>query len=293
MSIESIISSEDVIDVPQYKETERVFYPESNQKKLALTDVLDSFKKWRIWTMLSYQDIKLRYRRSMLGPFWITLSMAITVYSMGYLYGHLFHTNLATYFPFLVGGMLSWALVSICITELSEGFSLSEAMIKQIKLPFSVYVHRIICRNIIIFFHNIIVIVPILAIYHASASINWYTLLLIPNLLIFYVNAFTYGLVLSLIGARYRDISQIIKSLIQVAFFVTPVMWNPALLPQKDHILVVLNPFYAFVELMRAPMIGAKPQLSVYVMAAMVTVGGIVLSTKLFSKYRARIVYWL
>jgi lipopolysaccharide transport system permease protein len=293
MSIESIISSPDVTDVPHIRKTAKVFYAESNQKKLARLDVLESFKKWRIWTMLSYQDIKLRYRRSMLGPFWITLSMAITVYSMGYLYGHLFHTNLETYFPFLVGGMLSWALVSICITELSEGFSVSEAMIKQIKLPFSVYVHRIICRNIIIFFHNLVVIIPILAIYHNAAKVNWYTLLLIPNLLIFYVNAFTYGLVLSLIGARYRDISQIIKSLIQVAFFVTPVMWNPSLLPQKDHILVVLNPFYAFVELLRAPMIGAVPQWSVYLMAMVVTIAGVVLSTKMFSKYRARIVYWL
>jgi ABC-type polysaccharide/polyol phosphate export permease len=293
MSIESVISNQNVTDAPLRQETEKVFYPESNQKKLAIKDVLESFQKWRIWTMLSYQDIKLRYRRSILGPFWITLSMAITVYSMGYLYGHLFHSNLATYFPFLVGGMLSWALVSICITELSEGFSVSDAMIKQIKLPYSVYVHRIISRNIIIFFHNLVVIIPILAIYHESAKVNWNTLLLIPNLLIFYVNAFTYGLVLALIGARYRDISQIIKSLIQVAFFVTPVMWNPSLLPPKDHLLVVLNPFYAFVELMRAPMIGMAPTLSVYVMATIVTIGGIVLCSKMFSKYRARIVYWL
>jgi lipopolysaccharide transport system permease protein len=290
MSIESIIS---ITEIQKPTLAETVFYPQRNQYALASQDIKIGFQKWRIWMMLAYQDIKLRYRRSILGPFWITLSMAITVYSMGYLYGHLFHTNLETYFPFLVGGMLSWALVSTCITELSEGFSVADGLIKQIKLPYSLYIHRVIMRNIIIFSHNVIVIVPILAIYHQFAKINLNTLVLLPNLFLFYVNAFIYGLVLSMIGARYRDISQIIKSLIQVAFFVTPVMWNPGLLPQKDHYLVVLNPFYSFVELLRAPLLGAAPEWSVYLMVFVVTAVGMALCTWMFSKYRSRIVYWL
>jgi lipopolysaccharide transport system permease protein len=269
MSIESIIS---ITEIQKPTLAETVFYPQRNQYALASQDIKIGFQKWRIWMMLAYQDIKLRYRRSILGPFWITLSMAITVYSMGYLYGHLFHTNLETYFPFLVGGMLSWALVSTCITELSEGFSVADGLIKQIKLPYSLYIHRVIMRNIIIFSHNVIVIVPILAIYHQFAKINLNTLVLLPNLFLFYVNAFIYGLVLSMIGARYRDISQIIKSL---------------------HYLVVLNPFYSFVELLRAPLLGAAPEWSVYLMVFVVTAVGMALCTWMFSKYRSRIVYWL
>src|SRR5690348_10368802 len=127
---------------------------QSSHYALAVRDIRDGLKKWNVWLMLAYQDVKLRYRRSVLGPFWITLSMAITVYSMGYLYGHLFHTNLQIYFPFLVSGMLSWALVSSQISDLTEAFSGSESLIKQIKLPYSLYIHRVAMRNIIIFFHN-------------------------------------------------------------------------------------------------------------------------------------------
>jgi lipopolysaccharide transport system permease protein len=248
---------------------------------------------WRIWTMLAYQDVKLRYRRSILGPFWLTLSMAITVYSMGYLYGHLFHTNLQTYFPFLVSGMLSWTLVSTCITELTDAFATADGLIKQIKLPYSLYIHRVVTRNIIIFFHNIIVLIPIVAIYHESAKVDLNSLYLLLGLAIFYFNAITYGLALAMIGARYRDLSQIIKSLIQVAFFVTPVMWNPSLLPDKDHYLVVLNPFYAFVELIRAPLLGNCPSLMTFFVSGLITAFGIWLCASMFVKYRSRIVYWL
>ncbi len=264
-----------------------------SHQQLAMSDLRDGFKKWTVWFMLAYQDVKLRYRRSVLGPFWITLSMAITVYSMGYLYGHLFHSNLQVYFPFLVAGMLAWSLISSQFSDLTEAFTQSESLVKQIKLPYSLYIHRVAMRNVIIFFHNIIVMLPILAIYHEVAKVNFYTLMLIPGLLVIYINSISYGLILGMLGARYRDIVQIVRSLIQVAFFLTPIMWNPVLLPEEDRFIVLLNPFYSFVELIRAPLLGAQPEWTTFGMVALITSMGLFLCMKMFSKYRARIVYWL
>jgi ABC-type polysaccharide/polyol phosphate export permease len=271
----------------------RVIYTKRSKSRLAWEDIFAGTKKWRLWLMLAYQDVRLRYRRSILGPFWITLSMAITVYSMGYLYGHLFHTDLQVYFPFLVSGMLSWALISSQVSELTEALTSAESLIKQIKLPYSLYIHKVAMRNIIIFFHNIIVILPILAIYHQVAKVNLYTLMLIPGLIILYINSVSYGLILAMIGARYRDIVQIVKSLIQVTFFLTPIMWNPALLPEKDRFIVLLNPFYAFVELIRSPLLGTPPVWTTFAMVSFITLLGLWLAMKMFSHYRARIVYWL
>jgi ABC-type polysaccharide/polyol phosphate export permease len=289
MSAESTITEDTTSPIVN----NNVYFKHASHYQLALNDIRDGLKKWTIWFMLAYQDVKLRYRRSILGPFWITISMAITVYSMGYLYSHLFHSDLQNYYPFLVAGMLSWSLISSQFSDLTEAFTLSEPLIKQIKLPYSLYIHRVAMRNVIIFFHNIIVIVPILALFHQIAKINFYTLMLIPGLMLIYLNSISYGLILSMVGARYRDIVQIVRSLIQVAFFLTPIMWNPSLLPEKDRYLVLLNPFYSFVELIRAPLLGAKPVWSTVVMVALMTIIGLVLSMKMFSKYRARIVYWL
>jgi lipopolysaccharide transport system permease protein len=294
MSIESVISHPDNSDaITSLNHNQDVFFPKKNQQQLALQDLWEGMQKWRIWLMLAYQDVKLRYRRSVLGPFWITISMAITVYSMGYLYGHLFHSNLQTYFPFLVAGMLAWALISSQLTELTEAFIASDGLIKQIKLPYSLYIHRVATRNIIIFFHNIVVIIPILAIFHEVAKVNLNTLMLIPGLMLVYVNTIIYGLVLAMICARYRDLGQIIKSLIQVAFFLTPIMWNPSVLPASDRYIVMLNPFYACVELIRAPLLGTIPTSSTFIMVGIITTIGMALCYMMFTRYRARIVYWL
>lgn len=276
----------------QDTDSENFVFVRQTQLQLAWADIVSGIKQWRIWFMLAYQDIKLRYRRSLLGPLWLTLSMAITVYSMGFLYSHILHVPIAEYFPFLVAGMLSWSLISTCVTDLTEGFAASDGLIKQIKLPYTLHLHRIACRNILIFFHNLLVIVPVLLIYHSNAKVNLNTLLVIPGLLISYINAITFGVIVAMIGARYRDISQIIKNLVQVVFFITPVMWVPNALGSRVYILDA-NPFYAFIEIIRQPLLGHTPTLKNLIMVGVVTIIGFIFSFLMLKRYRSRIVYWL
>lgn len=287
------INSTDTANSAQDLADDTIIYPKRNQKELAWRDILTGLGKWRIWLMLSYQDVKLRYRRSILGPFWLTISMAITVYSMGFLYAHLFRMDMQNYYPFLVAGMLSWSLISTLILEYTDGLVAADGFIKQIKLPYTLYIHRIACRNLIIFFHNMLVMLPIILIFHETVKINYDTLLLLPGLAVIYLNALSYGLIFAMIGARYRDISQIIKSLVQVVFFVTPVMWGPTTLGEKHRYLIDLNPFYAYIELIRAPLLGKLPTLTNVAVVLLCTLLGVWMSLKLFTHYRSRIVYWL
>ncbi len=268
-----------------------IFTSDFNAAQLAGMDLLDGIKKWRIWLMLAYQDVRLRYRRSVLGPFWLTISMAITVFSMGYLYSYLFHIEVQKYFPFLVAGMLGWVLISTVITDYSDAFIMVEGLIKQIKLPYTVHIHRIIVRNIIIFFHNIIIMLPVIFIF--KLQLNFSLLLLIPGMLCIYINAMTYGLLLAILGTRFRDISQLVRSLVQVIFFVTPIMWNPEMLSENKRFIIDCNPIYAFLELIRQPLLGGMPSLKNWLMVVMVTFIGIFASALLFTRYRARLVYWL
>jgi ABC-type polysaccharide/polyol phosphate export permease len=189
--------------------------------------------------------------------------------------------------------MLAWTLIASLISDLTDAFPNAENLIKQIRLPYSLHINRVVARNMIVFFHNLLVYLPIIAIFHQVAKVNGYSLLLIPDLVIIYVNAISYGLILAMIGARYRDISQIIKSLIQVAFFVTPVMWNPSVLKPADQYIALLNPFYAFVELIRAPMMGMPLTLNTLMMVTAVTLIGLLICTSMMTKYRSRIVYWI
>lgn len=265
----------------------------ARDRRLAWQDAREGMTRWPVWLLLAWQDIRLRYRRSVLGPFWITLSMAITVFTMGYLYSHLFHASIQTYFPYLAAGMLVWALLSSMITELTETYIGSESLMKQVKLPYSLYIHRTVTRNFLIFFHNLLIMIPILLFFHPGAQLTWSSLLLFPALFLLYINAVLYGIILGMLGARFRDVSQVIRSLVNIIFFVTPVMWLPDVLPDSKRIFVWLNPAAAFLDMVRAPMLGQAPALHSVGYVLLMTVIGGTLCYKMFTRYRARIVYWV
>lgn len=261
------------------------------QTQLALQDIFQGVTSWRIWLLLSWQDIKLRYRRSQLGPFWITISMAITIYTIGYLYGHLFKMELTHYFPFLASGMLIWAMISSIINESTFSFIEGEGYLKQIKTPFCIYLMRVISRNFIVFLHNSVVLIPILIYFHVP--LDWHIILVPFGLLVILLNGFIYGLLFAMLGARFRDISVIIQNLTQVAFFLTPIMWMPQNLPQKLAWFIDINPFAQFIEIIRAPLIGQP--LSFYTINYNLTFSliGIGIVFLIFKKFRRRIVYWI
>lgn len=284
MSFENSIEQVNVIDAEQHLTS-------PSRVRLAVEDIWQGLSSWRIWLMLSWQDIRLRYRRSSLGPFWITISMAITIYTMGFLYGHLFKQDLKIYYPFLAAGMLTWNLIYLLITEGTNTFIEAENYLKQMKLPYTIFILRIVCRVFIIFLHNIVVIIPIIIFLNINISLTM--LMLIPGVIIIMLNGFFYGSLLAMIGARYRDVSQIIISLMQVAFFLTPIMWNPIGLSAKFQFVTLINPFAQYVELLRAPLMGSMPSLYAYVMTIFLTFIGAVVTFYIFAKVRHRIIYWL
>lgn len=258
---------------------------------LAWQDITTGLKSWRIWLMLSWQDIRLRYRRSSLGPFWLTLSMAITIYTMGFLYGHLFKMDLANYYPFLAAGMLTWYLINTLIVEGTNAFIEAENYLKQMKLPYSIFILRVVCRSLIIFFHNIVVIIPILIIF--PSHLNFAILFIVPALFLIAINGCIYGMIFAMLGARYRDIAQIVVSVMQIAFFLTPIMWNKNILPPHYFFVTALNPFAQYVELLRAPLMGTLPSEYAILMVLALTVIGALVCFYLLTRVRHRIIYWL
>jgi ABC-type polysaccharide/polyol phosphate export permease len=248
-------------------------------------------KHWPMWFILGTQDIQLRYRRSTLGPFWITISMAVSIYCMGFLYGHLFKMELNHYFPYLASGIISWAYISTLILEGSNVFIESEGYIKNQESYMSIFVMRMVLRNSIIFVHNLIVFIPILFVCHVGLSFK--LLLILPGLFIIWINVMTWGTVIAILGTRYRDFAQIVVSLVQIIFFLTPIMWMPSLLPDRYQWLVTINPFYQFLGLIRAPLLNTTLNVESILMIAGVSILGFILYGVFLQRYKSRIVFWI
>jgi len=258
---------------------------------LAFLDIKEGAKKWRIWLLLAWQDIRLRYRRSLLGPFWITLSMTITIGMTGMLYGVLLNFRMAEYFPSFAAGMLIWSLISILITDGSNTFAESENFLKQMKLPYSVFVYRFVARNFIIFLHNIVIFIPIMFLFHIKPTLD--TLLVFLGLFLILWNAVAVGFILAIFGTRFRDIAQVVNSFIQVIFFLTPIIWVPSMLPQKFQFAVKLNPVAQFLEMVRNPLLGLAPSSYAICVTLTISILSAVFAFALFMRFRARISYWL
>lgn len=263
----------------------------SLQFRQAAADWAGGARLYPLWTMLAWREILQRYRRSTLGPFWITFSMAVMVGALGLVYGTLFKMDLTEYLPFLAVGLVLWNLFTSLINDGCSTFVSAAVYLKQVALPKSVFVFQMVARNLIVFAHNVAIIVVVLLWFrvapHPSA---WWA---VPfGLLATVVSGAAVAAALGMVSARFRDLPQVIVSFVQVLFFVTPVMYRGDMLAGHEWILTI-NPFYYFLEMIRRPLIGhpASPEHAAVVAA--ITVACVLGALFAFARYRRRLNYWL
>lgn len=253
-------------------------------------DLLKGICAYQVWGTLGWHDIKQRYRRSVLGPFWFTLSTAILVLVLGALYSTLLNQEIHNYLPYLAVGLVVWQYLAASVTEGCTAFIGSTYLIKQIRLPLTIHVCRIAWRNFAILLHSLPVVVIMLIIFGKWPTIEF--LLLPLGLFILLLHGVWLGVVLGVLSARFRDISPIVTNLVQVAFFFTPVMWSPEIL--KDRAWVAhYNPLYHMIELIRAPITGRPILWESWAWSIGFLFIGFFFAQFLMRRYRNRVPYWL
>lgn len=263
--------------------------PDSRLSK-ALRDIIQGTLSIHVWPTLAWQEIRQRYRRSVLGPFWLTISTGALLGSMGPLYGKLFGQHLHSYFPYLSVGYVLWMLISGLVNEGCTAFTAAAGLIQQTALPLTIHVLRVVHRNLITFAHNLIILVIILVLY--PPPLSWNLLLFPVGVLMIALNGVWVGLLIGLFCTRFRDVPLIIQSVMQVAFFLTPVMWNAGSLGRFKWV-VEWNPFTHFLAVVRDPLLGLPLPWGSWLAVLAITVIGYCVALAFFARFRARIAYWL
>ena len=262
----------------------------ASQVAIALLDLIEGARTSHLWGLLGWQDIRRRYRRSIIGPFWLTISMGALVAMLSILYGALLKVEIADYAPFIALGFIVWTLISSLIIDGCAVFTSAESMIKQVDLPLSVHVYRMVWRNLLIFCHNAAIFGVVAVIF--SIWPGWAGLVVVPGLVLLCLNGLWMGLLFGLISARFRDMPPIMDSIVRILFFVTPIIWMPELLPDRA-VLLNFNPFYHFLQLVRAPLLGQAPELVSWLAVMGIMVIGWLVTFALFCRYRWRVAYWV
>lgn len=258
---------------------------------LAFDDIAEGAVAWRMWTRMGWQEIKRRYRRTTIGPFWTTLSLAVFIFMLGVVWARLWGKPIRHYLPFLTGGLIAWSLVSALITESCQIFVASAGLIKQRPVSYMLLTCALVWRNLIVFGHNLIIMAAVYVL--LLLPLHWAILLVVPGLALLAVNGLWLGLLFGLLCARYRDIQQVVGSVLQVALFVTPIFWSADQLSGRLALVIHFNVLFHLIEIVRAPLLGFAPSEWSYVYCALSAAVGWMVTLYLFARLRQRIPYWL
>lgn len=260
------------------------------QLQMALRDLVNSFGRIGLAWSLATHDVGSRYRGSVLGPFWITLSMALMVLGIGFLYASLFNLPLNQFLPYVALGIVFFGVMTGIINEGCETFVLAAGMLSQTSLPMFTFVWRTVFRNLINLAHHLVIVVAMLAFYG-----YWKTAdvpLALVGVVLMLLNASWISVVAGVASARYRDIPQIVISVMQFAIFMTPVFWLPDRFG-KHQVYLDLNPFYHLLQAVRAPLLGQTVSGLTYVVLVSMAAIGWIAAFLIFARTRRRIVHYL
>jgi len=263
----------------------------ASQLKLLQKDVVESIRLWRLWTHLGWGDILKQYRRSFLGPVWISLNTGIFIVVFSLIGAQLFNLPLQSYIAYFCTGHVFFSFFSSLISEGCQTYIASEAFLKQTPYPKMAFVLRVVWRNLIMLAHNFPVVLGVLwwAGLLPDVRLGWFALGLV-------VTTAAGTLLVALLGAiaaRFRDVPMIVTSIMQIAFFVTPVMWQPQQLTERAQLVVLFNPLAALLDMLRSPMLGQVPPQSAVLLAIATLAVLALLYLALYLHARRRIVYWL
>ncbi len=253
-------------------------------------DLVESFHARRLWWSLAWQEIRGRYRRTVLGPFWITIGLATLVAMLGYIYPSLFGQTADDYTPYLTAGFIAWYFISSFMTEGCFSILNATNSIKQIKVPITLFCFQTVARNCIVFAHNFLVFVAVALIF--GLPLKPVTLLVIPATMIYVGTGLGAGVVLAILCARYRDIPQFVATVMQMLFFLTPVFWRADNLPERAQ-FILFNPFYHYVEIFRAPLLGTAPAMASWLVTLGCMVFFFIAMLVVLTKYRHRVIFWI
>lgn len=257
----------------------------------AVDDLSRSVKGLGLSWSLAWHDVVSRYRGSILGPFWITLSMAVMVLGIGFLYAELQNIPLATTLPFVALGIVFWGLISQTVIEGCESFVQASGMLSQTSLPMLTFVWRTVLRNLAALLHHLVIVVAVVAGFGL-----WRTMdlpLALAGVALVLANVSWMCLLTAIISARFRDIPQIVMSIMQFSMFMTPVFWQPGERVGLMDAVLTWNPFFHMLDAIRAPLMGVAPESSTFSVLVVMALAGWAVAFGLFTATRRRIVHYL
>lgn len=257
---------------------------------VAFQDLGGSIQKLPLALQLALDDIHGKYRRTILGPLWITFGQAATIGGFVVVFSGLFNIKPEQYLLYLAAGFPVWALISLYLTDMPNAFIAARGIVESFETPWLTQIWRRAIGNLLIFLHQLVTLFAAMAYLKVTPSANM--LLIFPALGVVLLGGMGIGMTLAVLGARYRDLQPAMQIAASFLFFFTPVMWRPEQL-QINQWVLQYNPFAYLVRLARDPLLGQAPPADIWIGATATAAALFVIGFWTFLLSRRRLYHWL
>ena len=255
-----------------------------------MRDLIDGLGAWRVWHLLAWQEIRQRYRRSLLGPFWLTISMAVQMLTMGVVVAILFNQSFDRFLPYVCVGLIFWTLITGLLNEGAMSFVAASSFILHMRIPLTTYLLQCLWRNLIIAGHNLVVYVVIAVVYALVPTPR--TLLFLVTFPLALWSIAWVVLSLAVLSTRFRDLPTMVSTGLNVLFWLTPIVYSPSQLGANSW-LVTSNPLTHVLDLIRLPLLNQVPAPNSFAIVLVMGLVGWTATFLLFARFRARVPFWL
>lgn len=253
-------------------------------------DICGSLRGWPLWFTLGNFDVVQRFRRTALGPLWVTLSFGILIAMLTVVYGQVLHMERRVYVPYLTAGLVAWNFIALVLQEASDAFIVEAPILWQTYIPRSACVFRVLWRNLLVLGLNALIFLLAAVFFRLHFTLSMF--LAVPGLLLLCINLLWISLLLALVSVRFRDFPRLVALTLQLLLLLSPVIWRADATP-KLRMLAQWDPLYHAIELLRSPLLGLSPSRSTWTISVCAALAGGAFTAYLFGRYRHRITYWL
>lgn len=256
---------------------------------LSNSDIYNGLKKKHIWFNIAKTEIKFKFKRTKLGPFWITIGTAIFIVVLSVVTGAFFADDLGVRVPYITTGLIIWSLIFSSINESSGVFSGRVGLIQNIPMEKSILIYVMMTKSVITFLFNFILYIFCLILFKINIGLN--SIFFILGFFILTLSLFFFSSIVSILTTRFRDLAPITSSILTVLFFLTPVWWNVEYFPDRA-LFAKFNIFFHYLEITRKPLLGELPGLNSWIITSITLIFLAIIASYLFEKKKNKIAYW-
>lgn len=266
-----------------------VYYSSDNSP---LSEFGSALRSWPTWVFLSLNDIRTKYRRAVLGPWWLVVGSGIAMTLMALVWSIIFQLDWRNYLPYMMVGLICWQWISSYVTQSCEVLGSEFAgLLVSLPTPPAVHLLRFVMRGFFLFLHYL----PVWFL-AAMATGIWPTalsILFLPiGIAMIMITGLAVSTILSIGGARYRDVHPAVTAIMTPMMMLTPVMWQPEMLGKYGYI-VKINPFAYYLSVVRDPLLGRIPETQTLLITGGLTFMISIFALWCYRRYRTSLTLWV